>query len=61
MVRLSRVASILCGAMVVSLAGTVWLAHAAVRRADVIPYVADGGVFGCAVRLVPTPAGKARS
>ena len=45
MVRLSRVASILCGAMVVSLAGTVWLAHAAVRRADVIPYVADGGVF----------------
>lgn len=52
---LSRITSILGGVVMVSLFGTVWLAHAAVKRADIIPFVADGGVFGCEVRTLSPP------
>ena len=50
LVRLSRFTSVLAGALVVSLFGTVWLAQFAAKRADVLPFVADGGVFGCSVK-----------
>ncbi|MGN7126798.1 hypothetical protein [Methylorubrum thiocyanatum] len=53
--RLNRITSLLAGAVFVSLLGTAWLAHLAARRADVLPFVADGGVFGCAVRVLAAP------
>lgn len=57
---LSRITSVLGGVVLVSLFGTVWLTHAAVKRADIVPFVADGGVFGCEVRTVsePPPGGS---
>lgn len=52
---LSRITSILGGVVMASLFGTVWLAHAAAKRADIIPFVADGGVFGCEVKTLYGP------
>ncbi len=54
--RLSRVTSVLGGALAMSLFGSLWLSYFAVKRADVLPYVADGGVFGCAVKAAEPPA-----
>ena len=34
----------------------MWLTYFCLQRAEVIPYVADGGVFGCEVRAVSQPA-----
>ena len=51
----SRVSAFLGGAVFASLMATMWLTHLSLKRADVIPYVADGGVFGCEVKTVAPP------
>lgn len=51
-----RASSFLAGALFASLIGTMWLTYFCLQRAEVIPYVADGGVFGCEVRAVSQPA-----
>ncbi|MFX4937293.1 hypothetical protein ABTC13_19705, partial [Acinetobacter baumannii] len=42
-----RAGSFLAGALFASLIGTMWLTYLCLLRAEVIPFVADGGVFGC--------------
>ena len=51
----SRISSFLAGAVFTSLMGTMWLTYASLKRAEVIPYVADGGVFGREVKTVAPP------
>ncbi|WP_430912218.1 hypothetical protein [Methylobacterium sp. sgz302541] len=51
----TRMASFLAGAVFASLMAMMWLTWLCLKRADVIPYVADGGVFGCEVRTVAAP------
>ncbi|WP_066922509.1 hypothetical protein [Methylobacterium sp. CCH5-D2] len=51
----TRASSFLAGAVLASLVAMMWLAYACLKRAEVIPYVADGGVFGCEVRAVAAP------
>lgn len=52
----SRASWFLAGAVFASLMAMMWLAYLSIKRAEVIPYVADGGVFGCEVRIVAPPA-----
>ncbi|MCJ2029487.1 hypothetical protein MKK50_08750 [Methylobacterium sp. J-043] len=52
----ARASAFLAGAVFTSLMAMMWLAYLCVWRADVIPYVADGGVFGCQVRTVAAPS-----
>lgn len=49
-VRLSKICSFMCGSLAVLLVASVVMTIVAIRRADVIPFVADGGVFGCEVQ-----------
>ncbi|BCM87631.1 hypothetical protein [Methylobacterium indicum] len=51
----ARASWFLAGAVFASLMAMMWLTYACLKRADVIPYVADGGVFGCEVRIVAPP------
>ncbi len=46
----ARASWFLAGAVFASLMAMMWLTYACLKRAEVIPYVADGGVFGCEVR-----------
>ncbi|MFJ7440829.1 hypothetical protein ACIQW5_24615 [Methylorubrum thiocyanatum] len=48
----ARASAFLASAVLTSLMGTMWLTYLCVKRAEVIPYVADGGVFGCEVRTL---------
>ncbi|KMO21340.1 hypothetical protein [Methylobacterium platani] len=58
----SRASSFLAGAVFASLMAMMWLAYLSIKRAEVIPYVADGGVFGCEVKIVAPPtAGRPQS
>lgn len=58
----ARASWFLSGAVFASLMAMMWLTYACLKRAEVIPYVADGGVFGCEVRIgAPPAAGKPRS
>ena len=50
-----RAGSFLAGALFASLIGTMWLTYLCLLRAEVIPFVADGGVFGCEVRTGAQP------
>ncbi|MCF4130133.1 hypothetical protein [Methylobacterium sp. SyP6R] len=52
----ARASWFLSGAVFASLMAMMWLSYACLKRADVIPYVADGGVFGCEVKIVPPPS-----
>lgn len=52
----ARASSFLAGAVFASLMAMMWLTYACLKRTEVIPYVADGGVFGCEVRIVAPPA-----
>ncbi|WP_288580312.1 hypothetical protein [uncultured Methylobacterium sp.] len=52
----ASVSSFLAGAVFASLLAMMWLAYLSIKRAEVIPYVADGGVFGCEVKIVPPPS-----
>lgn len=51
----ARASAFLAGAVFASLMAMMWLTYVCLKRADVIPYVADGGVFGCEVRTVIAP------
>lgn len=49
LLRQVKLANLICGLLVGSLVVTVVLAARLVQVANVEPYVADGGVFGCRV------------
>ncbi|MDP4025774.1 hypothetical protein Q8W71_24385 [Methylobacterium sp. NEAU 140] len=51
----ARTAAFLAGAVFASLLAMMWLTYLCLKRAEVIPYVADGGVFGCQVQTVAAP------
>lgn len=52
----ARASAFLAAALFTSLMGSMWLTYLCLKRAEVIPYVADGGVFGCEVRTLARPA-----
>ena len=51
----ARASWFLSGAVFASLMAMMWLTYACLKRTEVIPYVADGGVFGCEVKTVAPP------
>lgn len=55
LVGYSRASAFLAGAVFASLMASMWLTYLCLKRAEVIPYVADGGVFGCEVKTVAPP------
>ena len=53
--RLTRVAAFILAALFASSIGNIILVALVFQKADVVPYVADGGVFGCQVKIVAGP------
>ena len=51
-VRLMRRASILTGVLAASIGASALLVPLALARADVNPFVVDGGLFGCEVTVL---------
>lgn len=52
---LHRAVAFVLSALVVSVVVNLFVVPKVFRSAEVIPYVADGGVFGCQVRIVEEP------
>lgn len=58
---LHRAVAFVLSALVVSVGVNLVTVPRVFKAADVIPYVADGGVFGCQVRIVEEPKAKGPS
>ncbi|WP_234625042.1 hypothetical protein RMS29_027535 (plasmid) [Agrobacterium rosae] len=52
---LHRAVAFVLSALVVSVVVNLLVVPKVFRAAEVIPYVADGGVFGCQVKVVDEP------
>lgn len=50
--RLMRRASLLAGVLAATIGANALLVPLAIARADVTPYVVDGGLFGCQATVV---------
>ena len=56
LVRQGQISAFLGGAVLASLLASLSLTYLTIRRAEVIPFAADGGIFGCQLRTLTPPS-----